>query len=307
MHAGVHAEAIFFSNLKLLTTLPLKSHTSTKLYQVNQDKIQLWSDLITSPGIMGRIAPLTTFILIQKMFSYFVVFSLVGVFDVSNLQDSNFYEHIPLTIICDNVRDPGNMGSIIRCAAAVGCKNLITTRGNLQYICFNCFLLTVDIYFSDCVDVWDSKVLRAASGAHFRTKLTLNVDWDLIAGNFVTQDDTVLLADPCVQETSTTSHPVGEKNTLGSQLSWLERENSSKAKTVEILANGNAQLRDSSYLDEKNLRIYRNLPLPNFAYDKLNLDAASITLVIGGETHGLSSAAHKLAHDYGGLKVQLMN
>ncbi|XP_032794521.2 rRNA methyltransferase 3, mitochondrial [Daphnia magna] len=258
MHAGVHAEAIFFSNLKLLTTLPLKSHTSTKLYQVNQDKIQLWSDLITSPGIMG-------------------------VFDVSNLQDSNFYEHIPLTIICDNVRDPGNMGSIIRCAAAVGCKNLITTR--------------------DCVDVWDSKVLRAASGAHFRTKLTLNVDWDLIAGNFVTQDDTVLLADPCVQETSTTSHPVGEKNTLGSQLSWLERENSSKAKTVEILANGNAQLRDSSYLDEKNLRIYRNLPLPNFAYDKLNLDAASITLVIGGETHGLSSAAHKLAHDYGGLKV----
>ncbi|KAI9560445.1 hypothetical protein GHT06_014463 [Daphnia sinensis] len=258
MCAGAHAEAIFFSNVKLLTTLPLKNHMSTKLYQVNQDKIQLWSDLTTSPGIMG-------------------------VFDVSKFQDLKFSEHIPLTVICDNVRDPGNMGSIIRCAAAVGCKNLITTR--------------------DCVDVWDSKVLRAASGAHFRTKLTLNVDWDLIAGNFVTEDDTVVLADSCVQEITTTSHLTGEKNTLGSQLSWLERDSSLKAKSVEILENGNAQLRDSSYLDEKNLRIYKNLPLPHCAYDKLNLDAASITLVIGGETHGLSSAAHKLAHDYGGLKV----
>ncbi|XP_057366241.1 rRNA methyltransferase 3, mitochondrial-like [Daphnia carinata] len=258
MCAGVHAEAIFFSNIKLLTTLPLKSHTSTKLYQVNQAKIQLWSDLITSPGIMG-------------------------VFDVSNLQNSSFNEDIPLTIICDNVRDPGNMGTLIRCAAAAGCKMLVTTP--------------------DCVDVWDSKVLRAASGAHFRTKLSLNVDWDLIAGNFVTQDDTVLLADSCVQEISTTSHLVDGKNTLGSQLSWLEREHSAKAKSVEILVNGNALLRDSSYLDEKNLRIYKNLPLPHCAYDKLNLDAASITLVIGGETHGLSSAAHKLAHDHGGLKV----
>ena len=38
-------------------------------------------------------------------------------------------QQIPLTLICDNVRDPGNMGTLIRCAAAVGCKLLVTTPG----------------------------------------------------------------------------------------------------------------------------------------------------------------------------------
>lgn len=135
--------------------------------------------------------------------------------------------------------------------------------------------------------------------------MTLNVDWDLIAENFVTQDDSVLLADAHVQETSPAAHVAGENDVSSSQLSWLEREHSPDARTIEVLVNGNTQQRDSSYLDEKKLRLYKNLPLPHFAYDKLSLDTASVTLVIGGETHGLSSAAHKLAHDYGGLKVLL--
>ena len=45
--------------------------------------------------------------------------------------NSDIPHHIPLTIICDNIRDPGNMGTIIRCAAAVGCKALITTPGTV--------------------------------------------------------------------------------------------------------------------------------------------------------------------------------
>lgn len=53
MNAGAHAETIFFSDTKLLTTLPLKKYPSIQLYQVQYGKIQLWSDLTTSPGIMG--------------------------------------------------------------------------------------------------------------------------------------------------------------------------------------------------------------------------------------------------------------
>lgn len=203
------------------------------------------------------------------------------------------------------------MGSIIRCAAAVGCKVLITTPGML---CFKLYIFTYDKYIGhfeliifvlDCVDVWDSKVLRAASGAHFRIKLALGMDWDLISENFVTQDDTVLLADSSIQVASTVSPTADEKDRSASNLSsWIEREQSQNSRSVEILEDGNIRQRDSSYLDHKTLRVYKKLLLPQFAYDKLNLDfVTSVTLVIGGETHGLSSAAHKLAHEYGGLKV----
>lgn len=51
--AGVPAEALFFSNPELLKCLPLKNQPLTELYKLSYDKIQLWSDLTTSPGIMG--------------------------------------------------------------------------------------------------------------------------------------------------------------------------------------------------------------------------------------------------------------
>lgn len=40
---------------------------------------------------------------------------------------------IPLTIICDNIREPGNLGTIVRAAAAVGCEKLLLMKGNLHH------------------------------------------------------------------------------------------------------------------------------------------------------------------------------
>lgn len=54
----------------------------------------------------------------------------IGIFktpDVSNNTPDK--DPLPLTIICDNIREPGNLGSIMRAAAGVGCEKLILTKG----------------------------------------------------------------------------------------------------------------------------------------------------------------------------------
>jgi len=60
-------------------------------------------------------------------------------------------ENACFVVICDNVRDPGNMGTIVRSASAAGAHALLCSTG--------------------CVDIWAPKVIRSAMGAHFTLPL----------------------------------------------------------------------------------------------------------------------------------------
>ena len=40
---------------------------------------------------------------------------------------------LPITVILDGLKDPGNAGTIIRTAAAIGCDKVIATRGKYMY------------------------------------------------------------------------------------------------------------------------------------------------------------------------------
>jgi TrmH family RNA methyltransferase len=51
------------------------------------------------------------------------------------------------TVVLDRLQDPGNVGSILRTASAMGCRQVIALKGT--------------------VALWSPKVLRAAMGAHF--------------------------------------------------------------------------------------------------------------------------------------------
>ena len=60
------------------------------------------------------------------------------------------------TVVLDRVQDAGNVGSILRSAAAFGFKQVIALKGTAA--------------------LWSPKVLRAGMGAHFGLKLTEGVD-----------------------------------------------------------------------------------------------------------------------------------
>ena len=99
------------------------SGSDCECFHIPYDNIKLWSDLKTPPGLMAA-------------------------FDKQQLISSITPFHaLPITLVCDNVRSPDNLGAILRVAAGAGVERVLLTRG--------------------CVDPWSNKVLRAAAGAHF--------------------------------------------------------------------------------------------------------------------------------------------
>lgn len=59
-------------------------------------------------------------------------------------------------VVCEQLADPGNLGTIIRTAEAVGAAGVITTSGS--------------------VDPWNTKAVRAAAGSSFRVPIAADQD-----------------------------------------------------------------------------------------------------------------------------------
>ncbi|CAL7933472.1 unnamed protein product [Xylocopa violacea] len=148
LKTGLIPKAILFNNPSDIEAFNFSKEV--KLYKVPYKTIQLWSSLTTSPGLLG-------------------IFQTPDV--CNNTPAPNA---LPLTIICDNVREPGNLGSIMRAAAGVGCEKLILMKG--------------------CVDLWDPKVLRSAAGTHFRLPIHTFSTWDKIL-SLISEDSHVFIAD----------------------------------------------------------------------------------------------------------------
>lgn len=67
-------------------------------------------------------------------------------------------EQPPLTVCCDAIQDPGNLGTILRTAEAAGASGLITLKGT--------------------TDVFAPKTLRSAMGSAFRLPLATGLSTD---------------------------------------------------------------------------------------------------------------------------------
>lgn len=68
------------------------------------------------------------------------------------------------TLILENVQDPGNVGTLLRSAAAAGIQQVVCTKGSAS--------------------LWSPRVLRAGMGAHFTLKTFENIQLEDILERF---------------------------------------------------------------------------------------------------------------------------
>jgi TrmH family RNA methyltransferase len=103
--------------------------------------------------LLDRIDPQTIILLADNLFAQLT--TVVNGIDLMALVDTP-EGHLPHTIeadcvILDGIQDAGNVGSILRCAAAAGVRDVFMTAG--------------------CAFAWSAKTLRAAMGAHFHLNI----------------------------------------------------------------------------------------------------------------------------------------
>ena len=72
--------------------------------------------------------------------------------------------HSRFCLLLEDIQDPGNLGSMIRSAAAAGCDTVFLSRG--------------------CADAWSPKVLRGGMGGHFALSIHESADLSAVAETF---------------------------------------------------------------------------------------------------------------------------
>lgn len=54
---------------------------------------------------------------------------VTGIFETPNMNHEVHKHTLPITVICDNIRDPGNLGSVLRTVSGVGVTQTILMKG----------------------------------------------------------------------------------------------------------------------------------------------------------------------------------
>lgn len=141
LESGVKLQTIIFSQkdqLELISDKISHLRKNIEIYKVPQHDLKTWSTLTTPPG-------------------------LLAIFERPSEKDLKFSEQnelLPITVICDNIREPNNLGSIIRTCAAVPCQQIIILKG--------------------CCDPWETKALRGGCGAQFHIPIKDDIEWNAI-------------------------------------------------------------------------------------------------------------------------------
>jgi RNA methyltransferase, TrmH family len=142
MRAGIIPALVFFtdqarSNPRSAALLEAVSVAGALLFELSPQVFGTLSDTVTSQGVIAEIAIPHQRLPVQPDF----------------------------VLVLDRVRDPGNLGTILRSAEAGGVDLVAVAPG--------------------CVDPWSPKVVRSGMGAHFRLQLLRMKSWMPLAAILV--------------------------------------------------------------------------------------------------------------------------
>ncbi|XP_065226958.1 rRNA methyltransferase 3A, mitochondrial [Planococcus citri] len=249
LQAGVKPLMILFTRKQLIEDLPILDEyvtpEKTVLHKIPYEYLQNWSNLTTSPG-------------------------LTGLFEMPKLENRPLdFPTLPITFICDNVREPGNLGSILRIAAAIPVQKVVLLKG--------------------CVDLWDPKVTRTSCGSLFNLRIENNAMWEDVRDNC---QGKVIVADHLASDEY---DPV----TMRAE-DYVDSVDMESEVPEEIQEDEE----EEEILDKNKLRKVLNIPVhPYYGIEYKNHE--SYVIVIGGETEGLSEETFLFAKENNGVRVNI--
>ncbi|XP_071181414.1 rRNA methyltransferase 3, mitochondrial-like [Mytilus edulis] len=252
LKAKATMKALYFSKLDVLDKFPAEM-IDCPVYKVPHKNLKIWCETDTPQGILG-------------------------IFEIPNEGEtiSQRTTELPLTVICDNLRDPGNMGTLVRTAAAVGCSKFITLPG--------------------CVDIWNSKVLRSGAGGHFRVPIINNLSWDNVI-NYIPNKSTVFIAD--------TRRPTDWSLDDITKPDYDDMDEESQDNSNSLVSS-EEELGDTHMSKRQEFEMYKRLPLNVSLYTEVDFTLGDHTvLFVGGEMGGFGVHARKITHDNDGQCVML--
>lgn len=121
-------------------------------YEKNE-KYENTSVICVSDGVFDKISSEKSPQGIISVLKYLDFFNNIDII----YKEEFFLDHDEKALMLYSVRDPGNLGAIIRSAVAFGIKHIILS--------------------SDCADVYNSRTVRAAMGSLFRIRITAVSDF----------------------------------------------------------------------------------------------------------------------------------
>ncbi|GFO09815.1 RNA methyltransferase-like protein 1 [Plakobranchus ocellatus] len=270
LKAGAEAECMCFCQPDVLNHLEEVQEllNKVKLYRVSPSTMKRFSDTVTPGGLLG-------------------VFRKPEQGEVVSPPKSL----LPISLICDNLKDPGNAGTLLRTAAAVGCEFIFATEG--------------------CVNLWERKVLRSAMGAHFNIPIFTRVSWPQI-GNYLGSETQILLANnytalDIYMDTDQITQVLCAIQLFrisGEMPDQLNREKPLPT-SRELTTGGDHGEDGMQRSDSENCY---DVPLPVYNYSDTPLDLSEkgkLALVIGSEAAGLSPQAKQFASEHNGVYVTI--